>query len=604
MVSPTEQGVEEPGPAPPALVALGSEAEVRDLPAETPRESAGEEEPPLLRCLDPTHPRSCRACHPPPDVGDVDSFVLVGDPGLKNGEKKLRSLLQNTAEWRSLEHRSLLVDQLEQSGGDDDRVLAGILRQKGVPALRKQHFLTLARAWGYRSDIWRPRVARTSAGAGGARAAGGGAAAAAAAPKAAPGKKQKTNSSSSDDSRLSSLTTTNHDSSAGAVDALGKRVRRRSMKAMESSMDGANADDIIEAAEMDAPPPRKRVANERQRAGAGPRNEAGRGVEIGSVGGRPTMVSMALPGGQPPLALQRVGGGSAAATAPMGVAAAYVNNRLPHPAGIMTHSGIATQHFEGVLSRILQPQLPRMIEPMYAPDSAAFINSQRTGMTQLWKAAMQNIEAMDNTMNLAIRSVLLCQTTFLPLNHASVPLSRVQAIVGTVEAQVAEYVRLLEYAQRELCTACPAPVDNLCHNSCQRAIELMNHAGNAAKSVNLSGTFVEYLDAAVRALNFGKSICHLYFAAMHNEGWVDKANGPSTLPGFTAAMPVVTLKGSAAASRSAVVASATNSDKSVETFDDLMFNELLDIEFAANNGAMNGGPGPANAAATTGPNLE
>jgi len=79
----------------------------------------------------------------------------VGDPGRKNGEKKLKQLLLRTPEWLSPERRAELATCCDRDGLP---ALASVLRRQATSAaLRKADFIYASCAWGYSSDIWQPR---------------------------------------------------------------------------------------------------------------------------------------------------------------------------------------------------------------------------------------------------------------------------------------------------------------------------------------------------------------------------------------------------------------------------------------------------------------
>ena len=65
-----------------------------------------------LRCVDPAHAADCARCSAPPHPRDASRYELVGDPGRKNGEKKLRSALTRTPEWASSDARDAAADAL------------------------------------------------------------------------------------------------------------------------------------------------------------------------------------------------------------------------------------------------------------------------------------------------------------------------------------------------------------------------------------------------------------------------------------------------------------------------------------------------------------
>jgi len=139
-----------------------------------------------------------RSCTPAPDEEEVPLFELVGDQGRKNGarqrrraaheippaisarptpptgalpriswlsavphgdlapcagEKRLKSLLSKTRQWRSPAERAVAAAACDASGYEN---LARVLRNDVTSAaLRKRDMVALARLWGYRSHIWR-----------------------------------------------------------------------------------------------------------------------------------------------------------------------------------------------------------------------------------------------------------------------------------------------------------------------------------------------------------------------------------------------------------------------------------------------------------------
>jgi len=121
-----------------------------------------------VRCINPAHRSAasleaggrtwfCTKCRPAPALEEEKAYELVGDPGLKNGEKKLRARILRTPEWESHDTRTALADELDAASpdpGSSDARLARALRKKDVPSLRKAHLLALARRWGIASDIW------------------------------------------------------------------------------------------------------------------------------------------------------------------------------------------------------------------------------------------------------------------------------------------------------------------------------------------------------------------------------------------------------------------------------------------------------------------
>lgn len=107
---------------------------------------------PLFRCIDPSHPPGCARCTPAPALEEENDYQLVGDPGRKNGEKKLRALLSRTPEWASQAERNRLAELYE--GVAEAKNLSVVLRYKQTAGLRKVHLFLLARAWHYSSDLW------------------------------------------------------------------------------------------------------------------------------------------------------------------------------------------------------------------------------------------------------------------------------------------------------------------------------------------------------------------------------------------------------------------------------------------------------------------
>ena len=69
----------------------------------------------------------------------------------QNGEKRLRSLIGATPEWRSTEARLALAARCDAS---DEPVLAMLLRSRNLAKLRKGFALELCRAWSYKCDVW------------------------------------------------------------------------------------------------------------------------------------------------------------------------------------------------------------------------------------------------------------------------------------------------------------------------------------------------------------------------------------------------------------------------------------------------------------------
>jgi len=83
-------------------------------------------------------------------------FILVGDPGKKNGEKKLRALLSRCAEWHSDAVRLALAARLEPAP-KHARLVSALRGSEGMASLRKADLLTLAREWRYRWQHWQQR---------------------------------------------------------------------------------------------------------------------------------------------------------------------------------------------------------------------------------------------------------------------------------------------------------------------------------------------------------------------------------------------------------------------------------------------------------------
>jgi hypothetical protein len=113
-----------------------------------------------FRCLDPTHVPGCSLCSAPPDARTQEEYELVGDPGKRNGEKRLRSLLARTPEWLSRTERERLASEC---GAER---LAKALRERQASSLRKSDLFELCRLWSYRSGVWlrrRDRRARPRA---------------------------------------------------------------------------------------------------------------------------------------------------------------------------------------------------------------------------------------------------------------------------------------------------------------------------------------------------------------------------------------------------------------------------------------------------------
>jgi hypothetical protein len=83
----------------------------------------------------------------------VGFYNLVGDPGRKNGEKRLRALLTRTVEWRSSAERLRAASVFEATGSG----LAAALRKRSSSDLSKVCMLRLLDLWGYKCSLWVPR---------------------------------------------------------------------------------------------------------------------------------------------------------------------------------------------------------------------------------------------------------------------------------------------------------------------------------------------------------------------------------------------------------------------------------------------------------------
>ena len=69
------------------------------------------------------------------------------------GEKRLKSLLSKTPQWRSKAERAATAAECDATGYG---TLARVLRNDDTSAaLRKRDMIHLARLWGYRCHIWR-----------------------------------------------------------------------------------------------------------------------------------------------------------------------------------------------------------------------------------------------------------------------------------------------------------------------------------------------------------------------------------------------------------------------------------------------------------------
>ena len=152
-----------------------------------------------FRCLDSSHTAGCRLCTAPPCARDASRWELRGDPGCvralrprdrdarasprcgagrrsapvarrgtlrclvpsltrrrrrkRNGEKRLRSLLTRTVEWRSSAERLRAASALEATSSS----LAAALRKRSSSDLGKVCMLRLLDLWGYKCNLWVPR---------------------------------------------------------------------------------------------------------------------------------------------------------------------------------------------------------------------------------------------------------------------------------------------------------------------------------------------------------------------------------------------------------------------------------------------------------------
>ncbi|QDZ22458.1 hypothetical protein HOP50_07g49990 [Chloropicon primus] len=110
------------------------------------------------RCIDPSHSQPCQVCLPAPSEDEEHRFQLVGDPGRKNGEKKLRKFIQMTPEWNSTELRKKLGDKFKPR--PDLGTFSKVVANKEAANLRKPHLVRLCREWGFKSNIWQPKKAK------------------------------------------------------------------------------------------------------------------------------------------------------------------------------------------------------------------------------------------------------------------------------------------------------------------------------------------------------------------------------------------------------------------------------------------------------------
>mmetsp|Transcript_14084 Transcript_14084/g.35598 ORF Transcript_14084/g.35598 Transcript_14084/m.35598 type:complete len:475 (+) Transcript_14084:247-1671(+) len=109
------------------------------------------------RCIEPTHNKRCTVCRDPPPVDSERDWYLRGDPGRRNGDKKLRKLILESKEWGSRKERSLLVKHLEQEEGPmtaHRNKLIRLLETQDGSKLCKSSLLHLARLWRFKSNVW------------------------------------------------------------------------------------------------------------------------------------------------------------------------------------------------------------------------------------------------------------------------------------------------------------------------------------------------------------------------------------------------------------------------------------------------------------------
>jgi hypothetical protein len=107
--------------------------------AQSPRPPCCNSRTTHTRARTPRSPSHARAPHPAPGAA-----------------QKLRSQLAATSEWSDPEARAALASRCGAAAAGG-AALAALLRTKDCSALRKRHLLCLARAWGYKSDLWRPK---------------------------------------------------------------------------------------------------------------------------------------------------------------------------------------------------------------------------------------------------------------------------------------------------------------------------------------------------------------------------------------------------------------------------------------------------------------
>ena len=104
------------------------------------------------RCIDPSHTQPCVVCFPAPAEHEEYRYQLVGDPGRKNGEKKLRKFIQMTQEWNSSEMRKRVANAFKNR--PDLGTFGKVIQNKEAANLRKPHLIRLCREWNFKSNIW------------------------------------------------------------------------------------------------------------------------------------------------------------------------------------------------------------------------------------------------------------------------------------------------------------------------------------------------------------------------------------------------------------------------------------------------------------------
>ena len=103
------------------------------------------------RCIDASHAAGCTACAPPPEQEAVPCYVLVGEAGKGDGEKRLRKHLVATAEWNCERARHALATRAAAAG-----LLAAVagLQRKQATRLNKADLAFVLSAWGYASQAF------------------------------------------------------------------------------------------------------------------------------------------------------------------------------------------------------------------------------------------------------------------------------------------------------------------------------------------------------------------------------------------------------------------------------------------------------------------